>query len=216
MHPQPYASADYPRSLFGFPCSTFKGCVYLLPLRPHLSVKNCRANETLTLSRASEFHFAPGSHPHVTHSRTPACVRDARVRALTIKFMLLDSVWPGERRSDPCARAHGSGRGLHLAAGTLFGWFSPTPRGISGGRLPWVPRPACAFGARSPKGGYRSSSVTGRDQLPKIDGQPAAARCMSRSVVRMAVPLLVMGFVNFKAAASLATRSCRYNDFSGG
>jgi len=51
--------------------------------------------------------------------------------------------------------------------------------------LPWVPRPASAFGAKSPGGGYRSSSVTksrylfatGRNQLPVIDGQPDTARC---------------------------------------
>ena len=29
VHPQPCALADYPRSLFGFPCFTFKGRVYL-------------------------------------------------------------------------------------------------------------------------------------------------------------------------------------------
>jgi hypothetical protein len=150
-------------------------------------------------------------------------VRDARVKALTIKLRLLDSVWPASgaviharKRTDP-SRASPRGRDTVWVV-------SPTLRGISGGRLPWVLRPACAFGAESPEGGYRSSSVTGRDQLPAIDGQPAAARYISRCVACMAVPLLSMGSVkcgenrrvHFKSAASLATRPCGYNDFSSG
>ena len=51
---------------------------------------------------------------------------------------------------------------------------------------------------KEPEGGYRSSSVaksrryfaTGRDQLPWIDGQPDAARFISRCVLYMAVPLI--------------------------
>jgi hypothetical protein len=129
---------------------------------------------------------------------------EIRVRAL-IQFSLLNSVL-AERaaqgsirmtRTNPC-------RGLYLADGTLFwGGVADTEREFSGGLAPHslcrvVPRPACAFGAKSPKGGYRSSSVaksrccfaTGRNQLPVIDGQPDAARSNSRSVFCMAVPLI--------------------------
>jgi hypothetical protein len=71
-----------------------------------------------------------------------------------------------------------------------------------------VPRPACAFGAKGPKGGYRSSSApksrclfaTGRDQLPdsisRIDGQPDAARWALS--LCMAVPLIESISVRFQ------------------
>ena len=70
-----------------------------------------------------------------------------------------------------------------------------------------VPRPACAFGAKGPKGGYLSSSVLGsrwpfsikgatKDQLAmidseidsRIDGQPTAMRFDSHSCLCRAVP----------------------------
>jgi hypothetical protein len=54
-------------------------------------------------------------------------------------------------------------------------------------RLPGVPRPACAFGAKSPKDVYRMSWPC-RPFL--IDGQPGAARLKSRSVSCMAVPYI--------------------------
>jgi hypothetical protein len=70
-----------------------------------------------------------------------------------------------------------------LADGTLF-WvvFADSERVSQVARLPWVPRPACAFGAKSPEDGYLSSSVTksrqcfATNQLPVIDGQPDSAR----------------------------------------
>jgi hypothetical protein len=85
---------------------------------------------------------------------------------------------------------------MSLADGTLFRVVFADAERISGGLAPWVPRPADAFGAKSPTGGYRSSSAaksryifaTGRDQLPGIDGQPNTARLTSRSVLCMAVP----------------------------
>src|SRR5262245_22382506 len=48
--------------------------------------------------------------------------------------------------------AYESERGLHLADGTLF-WvvFAVSERDLRRLRLPWVPRPACAFGAKSLK-----------------------------------------------------------------
>jgi hypothetical protein len=42
------------------------------------------------------------------------------------------------RRRGPSAKAHEADRGHYLAAETLFGWFSPSPREISGGLAPFV------------------------------------------------------------------------------
>lgn len=73
--------------------------------------------------------------------------------------MLLNSVLAELAAQGSMRKAHEADRGLYLAAETLFGWFLPTLREISGGLAPFVPRPACAFGAKSPKGGYLSRSV---------------------------------------------------------
>ena len=149
--------------------------------------------------------------------------------------MLLNSVL-AELAAQGSMRASARIRSRALPRGrNTVGWFgadSEKDLRWPGSQITFgVPRPACAFGARSPRGGYRSSSVpkwreffaTGRDQLPVIDGQPTAARFKSRSVFCMAVPLIESISVSLLltaaeaveklSAASLRVGSCVCNSF---
>ena len=157
----------------------------------------------LTSSRLS-----PRRRKHITACWTRARASRRRTRRAMrdpgespdLQFCLLNSVL-AERAAQGSIRTARTNpyRGLHLADGTLF-WvvFADSERDLR-----WLGSRGCPVrlapsGTRSPKGGYRSSSVarlrksfaTGRDQLPVIVGQPRAARWNSRCVRCMAVPLI--------------------------
>jgi hypothetical protein len=74
--------------------------------------------------------------------------------------MLLNSVLAELAAQGSERKAHEADRGHYLAAETLF-WvvFANSERNLRWLGSLHVPRPACAFGAGSPKGGYLSSSV---------------------------------------------------------
>ena len=92
-------------------------------------------------------------------ANTSACVR-RQGESPGNQIMLLNSVLAelaaqGSMRASARIRSRASPRGRN----TVWVVFADSEKDLRWLRLPWVPRPACAFGAKSPKGGYRSSSV---------------------------------------------------------
>ena len=77
---------------------------------------------------------------------------EIRVRALIQVPDCQTASWPSERRRGPYAkRVRIRFEDLHLADGTLF-WvvFADSEKNLRWLRLPWVPRPACAFRDQEP------------------------------------------------------------------
>jgi hypothetical protein len=123
-----------------------------------------KASETLTLARASKISPAPGLSPSTsqTHHRVlnaNACCAtgesnarcDARVRALQHSW-LSNSVLSERAAQGPKAkRVRVRIEGFTSRTEHWFGWFSPPAEGSQVAWLPWVPRPASAFGAKSLK-----------------------------------------------------------------
>jgi hypothetical protein len=135
------------------------------------ALANFRASETLTLARASksshQLRLSPRRRKHLSacwtrvraaHRRTRRAMRDPG-ESPDLQVLILK-----QRPGRTCGAgvhtrsAYESDRGLHLADGTLFWVVWPTLRGSQVARLPFliseVPRPACAFGAKSLKGDY--------------------------------------------------------------
>ena len=72
---------------------------------------------------------------------------------------MISWVVPSQSTYDACWTRTGQVEGFTSRSRHCLGGFRPTLRGSQVATLPWVPRPACAFGAGSPKGDYRLGSV---------------------------------------------------------
>jgi hypothetical protein len=176
VHPQPFAFADYPLASSAYP-SHVLGHVYRFPPRPRDLVgpfADFRARETLTLSRAAKFSHqlraltldSASTSPRVGRVRVPRIwrlQRAMRSQGESPDESLIVKQRPGRTcgagvhtRSAYESVSRASPRGRN----TVWVVFADAERDLRLARLPWVPRPACAFGARSPAGSYRSSSVT--------------------------------------------------------
>jgi hypothetical protein len=151
--------------------------------------------------------FSPqDSHPHIhtqptsrvgragrsSHLRNDRATCDARVR--TLDQFHVAKQRPGRTGGTGGACAEHTNRSRASPRGRdTVGVVLPGLRRSQAARAPWGARPACAFGAKSPKGGYLS-------RLPAIGGQPNAMRFDSHGALCRAVPWIERIFIPLNAA----------------